>query len=124
MLMKLRSFLPLATIVVMLSSCGNGGKPATSNNDTMTAPNPFFEESKLPFQTADFSKIKNSDYKPALEEGMKRQLAEIEKIANNPDSPTFENTFVAMEKSGQMLRRVGGAFGLVSAANTNPELQK
>lgn len=122
--MKFLSFLPLTALLVILASCGNSGKQAKTNNDTMSSSNPFASESKLPFQAADFNKIKNSDYKPAIEEGMKQQLAEIGKIAGNPDAPTFENTFVAMEKSGQLLRRVSGVFGLVTSANTNPELQK
>ena len=78
----------------------------------------------MPFQAADFTKIKDSDFKPAIEEGIKQQLAETQKIADDPAAPTFENTFVAMEKSGQMLRRVNGVFGLLTSANTNPELQK
>jgi peptidyl-dipeptidase Dcp len=122
--MKLLSFLPLAATMLFLSSCGNSGKQTTVNNDTMSASNPFFAASALPFQAPAFDKIKNSDYKPAIEEGMKQQLVDIEKIANSADSPTFENTFVALEKSGQLLRRVNGAFNLVAAANTNPELQK
>ncbi len=122
--MKLLAFLPVAAMLAILTSCGNSGKPTTSNNDTMSNSNPFFTESKLPFQAADFDHIKNGDFKPAIEEGMKQQQAEILKIADNPDTPTFENTFVAMEKTGQLLRRVSGVFGLVTSANTNPELQK
>jgi len=122
--MKVRSFLSLAAMVTILSSCGNSGKQSDTDNDTLSSNNPFLNASTLPFQAADFSKIKDSDYQPAMEEGMKQQLAEIQKIADNPDAPTFENTFVAMEKSGQMLRRVSGVFNLVSSANTDPVLQK
>ena len=121
--MKILSFIPLIAMLATVSSCGNNGKPSAGGNDSLSA-NPFLNASTLPFQAADFSKIKDGDYKPALEEGMKQQLAEIQKIADNVDAPTFENTFVAMEKSGQMLRRVNGVFGLVSSANTNPLLQK
>jgi len=113
---KLSSFLLLAAIVAMSSSCNNN-KPDNSAN-------PFFTESKLPFQAPDFDKIKNSDFKPAIEEGMKQQLDEVQKIAKNTEAPTFENTLVAMEKSGQLLRRVSGVFGALTSANTNPELQK
>jgi len=122
--MKLISFLPLAAVVVIATSVHSEGKQPVPNKDTMSAQNPFFTESKLPFQTADFSKINNGDYRPAFEDGIKQQLREIEEIADNPAKPTFENTFVALEKSGQLLRRVGGAFNLVAAANTNPNLQK
>ena len=123
--MKFFSSLPVAGMLFMLASCAGGGKATTAaNNDTMTADNPFYAPSKLPFQAADFSKIKNTDYKPALETGMKQQLAEIQKIADNTEAPTFDNTLVAMEKSGQLLHRVSMVFGLVTSANTNPDLQK
>jgi len=122
--MKILSTLTIAASLAMLASCGNGGSGTASNNDTLTASNPFYAASTLPFQAADFSKIQNSDYKPAIEAGMKQQLNEVDKIANNPDAATFENTFVALEKSGQLLRRVSMVFNLVTGANTNPELQK
>jgi peptidyl-dipeptidase Dcp len=86
--------------------------------------NPFSSASTLPFQAPPFDKIKDGDYQPAIEEGMKQDLAEIEKIANNPDAPTFENTYVAMEKSGAMLTRVLQTFGAVAGANTDDTLQK
>lgn len=82
----------------------------------------FAEASTLPFQAPDFSKIKESDYEPAIEQGIAIWLAEIDAIANNPAAPTFENTMVAMEKSGQMLTRVYYVFGALSAANTNDNL--
>jgi len=123
--MKLISFLPLTAMLAVLASCSNNaGRQAASNSDSMSTSNPFYAASTLPFQAADFSKIKNSDYKPALEEGMKQELADIQKIADDPAAPTFDNTFVALEKSGQLLRRVQGVFGLVTSANNNPELQK
>ncbi|GAB2553566.1 peptidyl-dipeptidase Dcp [Rhodanobacter koreensis] len=86
--------------------------------------NPFFSASTLPFQAPPFDKIKDADYQPAIEEGMKQQLAEVEKIADNADAPTFENTYVAMEKSGVMLNRVMAVFGAVTGANTDDALQK
>jgi len=89
-----------------------------------SAANPFFEPSPLPFQAPQFNLIKDSDFEPAIDEGMKRQLAEIEKIANNPAPPTFENTIVAMERSGQMLNRVEQVFQALNSADTNPTLQK
>ncbi len=121
--MKIYSALTLMAVVAF-SSCKNTDKPAATNTDSMLSNNPFINPSTLPFQTADFSKIKDADFKPAIEEGIKQQLAEIEKIANDSAAPTFENVFVAMEKSGQMLHRVNGVFGLLTGANTNPTLQK
>ena len=72
----------------------------------------------------DFGKVHDSDYQPALEEGIRQQLAEIKHIANNPAAPTFANTLEALEKTGQLLTRVNNAFSLVSSANTNPTLQQ
>ncbi|HET6552147.1 MAG TPA: peptidyl-dipeptidase Dcp [Dyella sp.] len=90
----------------------------------VSAVNPFLEPSTLPFQAPPFDKIKDGDYQPAFEEGMKQHLAEIQKIADNPDAPTFENTFIPMEKSGQLMQRVMQAFNAVSGANTNDTIQK
>ena len=86
--------------------------------------NPFYKVSTLPFEAPDFSKIKNADFQPAIDEGMKLQRAEIDKIADNPAAPTFENTIVAMEKTGAMLNRVMAVFGLLAGADTNDTLQK
>jgi peptidyl-dipeptidase Dcp len=88
------------------------------------ATNPFFEKSSLPFQAPPFDRIKDSDFQPAIEEGMKRELAEVQAIANNPDAPTFANTIEAMEKTGDVLRRVQRVFGGLTQSNTNPTLQK
>lgn len=78
----------------------------------------------LPYHAPPFDKIKDSDYQPAIEEGMKQELADLEMIANRPDSPTFENTIVPMEKSGALLRRVRPVFSGITQSNTNPTLQK
>ena len=86
--------------------------------------NPFYSPSTLPFHAPPFDRIKDSDYQPAIEAGMAEHLREIEAIANNPAAPTFENTLVAMEKSGQLLERATQAFGAVTGANTNPTLQE
>jgi peptidyl-dipeptidase Dcp len=86
--------------------------------------NPFYAASTLPFGAPPFDKIKDGDYQPAIEAGMAQQLAEINKIATNPAAPTFENTLVAMERSGRLLARSSAAFNGVSQANTNPVLQK
>src|SRR5579875_3260898 len=86
--------------------------------------NPFYAPSTLPFQAPPFDKIKDSDYQPAIEAGMAQQRHEINEIANNPAAPTFENTIVAMERSGQLLTRVMLVFSGVTQANNNPTLQK
>jgi len=86
--------------------------------------NPFFAPSSLPFQAPPFDKIKDEDYQPAMEAGMAEERKEVQAIADDPTPPTFENSIVAMEKSGQLLRRVRAAFFAVAGANTNPALQK
>jgi peptidyl-dipeptidase Dcp len=86
--------------------------------------NPFFAPSTLPFQAPPFDKIKDDDFQPAIEAGMAQQQVEIQAIANDPSAPTFENTIVALEKSGQLLNRAMAAFSGVTGANTNPVLQK
>jgi peptidyl-dipeptidase Dcp len=90
----------------------------------LQATNPFAKESTLPFHAPPFNQIKDSDFQPAIEEGMKEELAEIEAIANSSAKPTFANTIVAMEKSGALLRRSQRLFGALAQANTNPALQK
>src|SRR5579871_2445465 len=86
--------------------------------------NPFYTPSPLPLQAPPFDKIKDSDYQPAIEAGMAQQIEEARAIADNPASPTFENTLVALEKSGQLFNRVMQVFGPVTSANLNPTLQK
>jgi peptidyl-dipeptidase Dcp len=98
--------------------------PAQAAASAGAAANPFYKASTLPFEAPDFSKIKPSDFQPAIEEGMKLQRAEMDKIANDPAAPTFDNTIVAMEKTGAMLNRVMAAFELLAGADTNPTLQK
>ena len=85
---------------------------------------PFAQPSALPFHAPDFARIKDSDYLPAIEQGIALNKAEIEAIANAKTKPTFANTIVAMEKSGQMLDRVTEVFSSVVSANTNDTLDK
>jgi peptidyl-dipeptidase Dcp len=85
--------------------------------------NPFYAPSTLPFQAPRFDKVQDSDYQPAIEAGMAQQLEEVRAIADSSDAPTFENTLVALEKSGRLLDRVSSVFDAVTGANTNPVLQ-
>ena len=85
--------------------------------------NPFAQPSTLPFQTVPFDKVKDSDYQPAIEAGMAEQLAEIRRIADNAQAPTFDNTIAAMERSGRLLQRAALAFYAVAGANTDDALQ-
>src|SRR4051812_27008096 len=96
-------------------------KPAASA--TLPASSPFAQPSSLPFQAPDFSKIKDSDYLPALLAGMAQQKREVTAIANQKAMPTFDNTVAAMERSGLLLERANLAFSAVNGANTNDTLQ-
>ncbi|MQA38143.1 dipeptidyl carboxypeptidase II [Rugamonas sp. FT29W] len=86
------------------------------------AGNPLAVVSKLPFHYPAFDQIKDEHFQPAFVEGMRIQLKEIEAIANNKQPATFENTVVAMEKSGELLTRVQTTFGNLQGANTNDKL--
>ena len=86
--------------------------------------NPCYAPSTLPFHAPPFDKIRNSDYQPAIEAGMAQQIREIDAIANDPAPPTFENTLVAMEKTGLLLTRAMQTFSAVAGANTNPTIEE
>ena len=121
--MKKNSFIPtMALLCLVAASCGNNKNKNQPNQPTSS--NPLLTASTLPFQTIPFDKIKDADFQPAIEEGMQQKLEEIQKIANNPEPATFDNTFVALERSGQLLTRSNSAFNVLTGANTNPELQK
>ena len=91
---------------------------------TAMTTNPFFSASTLPFQAPPFDKITDADYQPAIDKGMQDQLAEWQTIADNSAPATFENTYVALQKTGVLLDRVMAVFNGVTAANTDPTLQK
>jgi peptidyl-dipeptidase Dcp len=103
---------------------GSGSIPGLAAAADFGPNNPFYAPSTLPFQAPPFDKIKNSDYQPAIEAGMAQQREEIKGIAENPAPATFENTIVAMEKSGRLFDRAMSVFNAVTSANLNPELQK
>ncbi|GAA3223998.1 M3 family metallopeptidase [Dactylosporangium siamense] len=90
----------------------------------MTTDNPFFAASDLPYQLPPFDRIETGHYLPAFERGMAEQRAEVEAIATLPEPPTFENTLVALERSGRVLQRVSAAFFNVTSSDTSPDLQQ
>ena len=92
--------------------------PTTAAQEEM-ADNPFFAESPLPHQHPPFDRIDDAHYAPAFERGMADQIAEIETIAGASEPPTFDNTIVALERSGQLLNRVAATFFALSSADTN-----
>lgn len=82
--------------------------------------NPFLVPSARPYHAPPFDQIQDSDFQPALEQGMRDQDAEVDAIANSPDAPTFDNTIVALEKSGALLSHVDHVFEALTQADTNP----
>jgi len=89
---------------------------------SLDASNPFAKVSSLPLHYPAFDKIKDEHFKPAFDAGMRAQLREVAAIAANKAAPTFENTIVAMERSGQLLARVSTTFSNLQSANTNDAL--
>ena len=112
----------LTTSMVTISMAANKNQPKSSTSVDQS--NPFISPSELRFQAPPFDKIKDSDFQPAIEEGIKEETDEMNKIAENDAEPTFENTIVAMEKSGQLLTRVQLVFNALTSANTDSVLQQ
>lgn len=86
--------------------------------------NPFLETYTTPHGTVPFDRIETEHYEPAIREGMLRQNREIDAITNNPEAPTFANTILAYEKSGELLHRASAVFGNLLSAETSDELQE
>src|SRR4029077_11141175 len=97
---------------------------AEKNSSPMPADNPFLTESSLPYRLPPFDKIKDDQFVPATKAGMQQQLKEVDAIAANADKATFDNTVVALERTGRLLDRVQRTFSNLNAADTNPARQK
>ncbi len=115
--------LATAAVAVATSAAAAPAPRKAASSASLPASSPFAKPSTLPFQAPDFSKIKDSDYLPALLAGMAQQKNEVAAIANSKAKPTFGNTVVAMERSGALLERANLAFQAVNGANTNDTLQ-
>ena len=125
---------PLACALALAVAAGLTGCASTptayaANDKTdMPAPavqdNPFFAESALPLKYPPFDKIKDSDFGPAFDRGMAEQIKEVESIANNTEPATFQNTIVALEKTGQVLSRSAAVFFNLTGADTNDAREK
>ncbi|MGD9583284.1 MAG: M3 family metallopeptidase [Lysobacterales bacterium] len=124
--MKSRPALALAgALALAAAACSNQEPPMPSAPSAPpVAANPFFAASTLPFQYPPFDLIKDEHYAPAFEKGMAEHAAEVEAIANASEPASFENTIVAMEKSGQLLDRTQTMFFSMTGANTNDTLEK
>jgi peptidyl-dipeptidase Dcp len=119
--MFLLSFALLSVAAPLVAQVvASGAETATK----FSADNPFVKPSTLPYQVPAFDKIKDEHFRPAFEAGMAEHTKEIQAIAHNPEPPTFENTIVAMEKSGLLLDRVSTVFFNLNSSNNNPEILK
>ncbi|MFJ3456374.1 peptidyl-dipeptidase Dcp [Scandinavium goeteborgense] len=90
----------------------------------MSSENPFLSVSLLPYQAPRFDVIEDGHYRPAFDAGLRQKREEIAAIAGNSAPATFDNTFVALEKSGELLDRVTSIFFAMTAAHTNDTLQR
>src|SRR5438067_6595426 len=97
---------------------------AAQNSSPVPSANPFLVESALPYHLPPFDKIKDEHFIPATEAGMQEQLKEVDAIAANAKKPTFDNTVVALERTGRLLDRAERTFSNLNAADTNPTRQK
>ena len=107
-----RTLIIAAAATLLLAAC----------KDKKEMENPFFSKWDTPYEIPDFGKIKTEHYMPAFVEGIERQKAEIDAIVNNPDEPTFENTILAYEYSGQLLSEVSSVFFNLSSCENSPEM--
>lgn len=108
----------MAVLMGTLAACNSDAR----KNQTECGENPFFTEFNTPFQTYPFDLIKLEHYMPAFEEGMKQQMAEVNAIIDNEEQPTFDNTILALDNSGELLSLVASAFYNLTSAETNPQM--
>ena len=128
--MKVRLYFAGVLAALVLMGCSKEESVATDtatnpeqDSSMVTSDNPFFAPSDLQFGYPRFDLIKNEHYEPAMVQGMVEQRAEIEAIASNTEAPTFDNTLVAMERSGQLLDRSARVFFGLSSAHTNDDIE-
>lgn len=108
-----RTLVIAAAATMLLAGC----------KDKKTMENPFFSEWNTPYEIPDFQRIKTEHYMPAFREGMKQQKEWIDNIANNSEEPTFGNTIVPYEYSGQLLQEVSAVFFNLSECENSPEME-
>jgi len=127
---KLRYLMGLSALPLLLIACGESQDVDTDDTDAerpaaeAPAANPLLAESELPYGMPPFDRIESEHFAPALERGMEQHMVEIEAIADNPESPTFDNTIVEMERSGQLLSRISRVFSALSGTVTDDTLQE
>ena len=120
----MKKAIPFLILAILLSACNDSKEKKVKNEETMNEnENPLLVESTLPYYAPDFTKIKNEHFEPAMLEGIAQQRKAIDEITSNSEEPTFENTVIALEKSGELLERSSQIFGALGSADTNDTLQ-
>ncbi|MDY3547107.1 M3 family metallopeptidase [Riemerella anatipestifer] len=120
---NIASVLLYGSVGLSAVACTTMEKTKTTADIPVPAGNPFLEKSKLQYQAPEFDKIKDEHFKPAFDYGLKVQELEVQKISDNTDTPTFENTVLALENSGEVLKRAQSLFYNLTGSNTNDKLQ-
>ena len=125
----IRSHLPWALGLLTLSCArapSSSVPPVTAHSKPLafSSANPFARPSGLQYQAPEFNRIHDPDYQPAIEEGMRLQLKEVDSIARQTSEPSFDNTLTAMERTGVLLTRTLKVFGAVANADINDTLQE
>ena len=115
---------PLAVTSILAASLLTMTHDSPAAQPGLTASNPFAAVSPLPLHYPQFDRIRDTDFSPAFDAGMAEQLAEVRAIADNPAAPTFDNTMVALERSGQVLDRAQTVFYNLVGADTNDARNK
>ena len=119
-----RFFRPAVFGLALSFACSPSASDAPATPGSQTDMNPFFEQSTLPYQLPPFDEIDATHYLPAFERGMAEQLAEVEAIATSSEPPSFDNTLVALERSGQLLNRAATTFFNLIGADTSDAMDE
>ncbi len=120
-----RRLSPLLVATLLASGVAWAQAPAAASaSAAATADNPLFTPSPLPMQYPPFDQVRDEHFAPALDRGMAEQLAEVQAIADNPAAPSFDNTIVALERSGRLLRRTTTLLFSLLGADANPARQQ
>ena len=113
----------IMSLVVASAVLGGACKKKTAESDSL-AGNPFMKEWDTPYGVPPFDQIKTSDYLPAIQEGMRQQMENIQTICDNSEAPTFSNTIIPYEYSGELLTKVSAVFMNLAECMNSPEMEK
>ncbi|MDC8001624.1 M3 family metallopeptidase [Aequorivita todarodis] len=120
----MKKAIPFLALALLVVACNNSKEKSNQSKEDMNnTENPLLSESTLPYGAPDFSKIKDEDFKPAMLKGIEEQKKAVAAIANSEEAPTFDNTVLALEKSGELLNRTSQVFYALAGSNTNETLQ-